>query len=97
MGTLIAILDSHAHMLEYGFTKLLPIEGTRTVKGEFSSTKITWQILTFCVETVKRVRKYIESHPDLLHNKTILIEGWGWDHTKWTQTVWPTAVRIFLR
>ncbi|KAJ3554225.1 hypothetical protein NM688_g3217 [Phlebia brevispora] len=66
--------DSHAHTLEYGFTKLLPIEGTLTVK-----------------ETVHRVRKFIESQPDLLRNKTRLIEGWGWDHTKWLEAVWPSA------
>ncbi|KAF7790314.1 hypothetical protein EIP86_001268 [Pleurotus ostreatoroseus] len=66
--------DSHAHTLEYGFTKLLPIEGTRTVK-----------------ETVNRVRNFIEADTELLHNKTRLIEGWGWDHTKWVEALWPVA------
>ena len=51
--------------------------------------------LTMCTETVQRVRKYIESQADLRHNKTKLVEGWGWDHTKWTQAVWPTAVRFY--
>lgn len=28
------IADSHAHILEYGFMKVLPLEGTQTVKGQ---------------------------------------------------------------
>ncbi|KAI0812390.1 amidohydrolase family-domain-containing protein [Irpex lacteus] len=71
------ITDSHAHILEYGFTKVLPLEGTHTAR-----------------ETVGRVREYIESKPDLLHDKTKIVEGWGWDHTKWLQTTWPSSADL---
>lgn len=27
-------IDSHAHILEYGFTKILPLEGTQTISGQ---------------------------------------------------------------
>ncbi|PSR72158.1 hypothetical protein PHLCEN_2v11950 [Hermanssonia centrifuga] len=68
------ITDSHAHILEYGFTKLLPMEGTSTVQ-----------------ETVARVRDYIQTHPDILNDKSKLVEGWGWDQTKWLKSNWPTT------
>ncbi|KAI0344613.1 hypothetical protein BDW22DRAFT_1354713 [Trametopsis cervina] len=71
------ITDSHAHILEYGFTKVLPLEGTQTVK-----------------ETVHRIRTYIESKPELLRDKTKVVEGWGWDHTKWAQMAWPSATDL---
>ncbi|KAI0700891.1 amidohydrolase family-domain-containing protein [Cytidiella melzeri] len=71
------ITDSHAHILEYGFTKVLPLEHTRTA-----------------TETVGRVRAYIESKPDLLVDKTKIVEGWGWDHTKWSETSWPSAADL---
>lgn len=44
-------------------------------------------------ETVWRVRDYIQSNPKLRTDKTKFVEGWGWDHTKWLQSAFPTAVR----
>ena len=35
-------LDSHAHILEYGFTRLLPMEGTATAKGKFEEVVIPY-------------------------------------------------------
>jgi hypothetical protein len=29
------IKDSHAHILEYGATKQLPLEGTKTIQGMY--------------------------------------------------------------
>lgn len=52
--------------------------------------------LISCAETVQRVSTYIESIPELRHNRSKLVEGWGWDHTKWLQTNWPAAVRPLL-
>ncbi|RDX40454.1 hypothetical protein OH76DRAFT_1490256 [Lentinus brumalis] len=65
--------DSHGHVLEYGATKQMPLEGTSTI-----------------VETVARVRAYIEADPDILSDKSKYVEGWGWDHTKWLLEEWPT-------
>ncbi|RDX40455.1 hypothetical protein OH76DRAFT_1412962 [Lentinus brumalis] len=42
-------------------------------------------------ETVSRVREYILSDPEIFHNKSRWIEGWGWDHTKWILEQWPTS------
>ncbi|KZT04626.1 uncharacterized protein LAESUDRAFT_727798 [Laetiporus sulphureus 93-53] len=65
--------DSHAHILEYGAMKQMPMEDARTVE-----------------ETVRRVREYILSDPDLKHDKTKFVEGWGWDHTNWERDDWPS-------
>lgn len=68
------LTDSHAHILEYGFTRILPMEGTQTAK-----------------ETVGRIRTYIQANPGLRHNRTKFVEGWGWDHTKWLDSTFPSA------
>ncbi|KAI0666716.1 amidohydrolase family-domain-containing protein [Trametes maxima] len=68
--------DSHAHVLEYGATKQMPLEGTKSISGKF--------------QTVDRVRTYIQADPDILDDKTKFVEGWGWDHTKWLLEEWPT-------
>ncbi|OCH90259.1 hypothetical protein OBBRIDRAFT_793498 [Obba rivulosa] len=67
------LTDSHAHVLEYGATQQMPLEGTQSIK-----------------ETVKRVREYILSDPELRDNRSRFVEGWGWDHTKWLLEEWPT-------
>ena len=38
--------DSHVHTLEYGFTKVLPLEGTRTVRGKRGSRNTAAQCFT---------------------------------------------------
>ncbi|CAL1708121.1 unnamed protein product [Somion occarium] len=68
------ISDSHVHILEYGATIQLPLEGPKSVK-----------------ETVQVVRNYILSDPDVRHNKSTFVEGWGWDHTQWLLEQWPTS------
>ncbi|KIP08258.1 hypothetical protein PHLGIDRAFT_104500 [Phlebiopsis gigantea 11061_1 CR5-6] len=45
-------------------------------------------------ETVRRVRDYIHTNPKLRHDKTKFVEGWGWDHTKWVQSTFPTAADL---
>ncbi|TCD59895.1 hypothetical protein EIP91_011218 [Steccherinum ochraceum] len=67
--------DSHGHILEYGASLQIPLEGTVSVE-----------------ETVKRIREYVLSEPDIRDNATKYVEGWGWDHTKWPSEKWPTAV-----
>ncbi|EMD37766.1 hypothetical protein CERSUDRAFT_114429 [Gelatoporia subvermispora B] len=67
------LTDSHAHVLEYGATQQMPLEGTQSIQ-----------------ETVKRVKEYILSDPELRSNKSRYVEGWGWDHTKWLLEEWPT-------
>ncbi|EIW82889.1 hypothetical protein CONPUDRAFT_52672 [Coniophora puteana RWD-64-598 SS2] len=68
------LMDSHAHILEYGANAQLPLEGAKTVE-----------------DTVAIVRNYILAHPDIIGDKTKIIEGWGWDHTQWPVQEWPTA------
>lgn len=48
----------------------------------------------FFAETIGLVRDYIMEHPDVYHNTSKFIEGWGWDHTSWSVEEWPTAVCI---
>lgn len=43
-------------------------------------------------EAVGHVSNYIKADPTIYHNISYFIEGWGWDHTKWTAVQWPTAV-----
>ena len=44
------------------------------------------------VATVEIVKQYILNDPEIRDDKSKYIEGWGWDHTKWTPEQWPTAV-----
>ena len=76
------------------------MEGTATAKGKFGEVadhlcqKLNAVLLISSIETVRRVRDYVHSNPALRHDKTKFVEGWGWDHTKWVQSTFPTAVRI---
>ncbi|KAH9913457.1 amidohydrolase family-domain-containing protein [Epithele typhae] len=65
--------DSHVHVLEYGATQVMPLEGTRDIH-----------------ETVERIEAYVLADPDILADTSKPIEGWGWDHTKWSPEHWPT-------
>ncbi|KAF8441416.1 amidohydrolase family-domain-containing protein [Boletus edulis BED1] len=42
-------------------------------------------------ETVALVRDYIVEHPDVYLDRSMFIEGWGWDHTSWPIEEWPSA------
>ena len=78
------------------------MEGTKTAKGKFDSRsslraqelQYMNHVLIMLAETVQRIRQYIQSTPVLRHDKTKYVEGWGWDHTKWLQGSFPTAVRV---
>lgn len=63
-----------------------------TAEVSFARPMIKWRVLP---ETVRRIREYIHANPDLRNNKTKTVEGWGWDHTKWLQMSFPTAVRAY--
>lgn len=52
-------------------------------------------IIDFALDTVKLIREFILADPDLRNDRDKFIEGWGWDHTKWTPEQWPKAVRLY--
>ncbi|KAF8993843.1 amidohydrolase family-domain-containing protein [Cyathus striatus] len=41
-------------------------------------------------ETVNLVAEYILAHPELKHNTSRTIQGWGWDHASWDVAKFPT-------
>lgn len=43
-------------------------------------------------EVIERVSNHIKADPEIYHNISYLIEGWGWDHTRWRVERWPTTV-----
>lgn len=97
---LLKVVDSHAHILEFGATLQLPLEGTKTINGLFLiiPPPSTLQIFTYLskfLETVARVRNYILSNADIHSDKSKFILGGGWDHTAWPKGAWPTAVCAF--
>ena len=89
----LSLSDSHAHILEYGGVQQLPLEGTKSVEGIWSDLRRAGrdaEILSS--ETVQRVKTFILDNPDILHDKTKVITGGGWDHTSWPLGKLPTAV-----
>ncbi|PCH43503.1 hypothetical protein WOLCODRAFT_75587 [Wolfiporia cocos MD-104 SS10] len=66
--------DSHAHILEYGAMKQIPLEDSKTAQ----------------VECVSHVKEYILADPELRDDKSKFVEGWGWDHTRWLKEEWPS-------
>jgi len=44
------------------------------------------------LEVIERIKDYLIAHPDLQRNKTLWIEGFGWDQTKWPVAEYPKAV-----
>ena len=88
-------LDSHAHILEYGASRLIPLEAAKNVNGTYSPSvcSIYCLDLTNLAEAVASVREYIVSDPEV-YGKSDFVEGWGWDHTSWPMQHWPTAVCI---
>ncbi|KAI0045278.1 hypothetical protein FA95DRAFT_1583421 [Auriscalpium vulgare] len=69
--------DSHAHMLEYGASKMIPLESAPSAKA-----------------ATALVRKFIQKDDDIKRDPTKFVEGWGWDHTKWTGQEFPTAADL---
>ncbi|KAK0198853.1 amidohydrolase family-domain-containing protein [Armillaria mellea] len=45
-------------------------------------------------ETVSFVENYIVSNPDIYNNLSRVIEGWGWDHTAWPESRFPTSADL---
>ncbi|KAK0233634.1 amidohydrolase family-domain-containing protein [Armillaria fumosa] len=45
-------------------------------------------------ETVSFVEDYIVSNPDIYNNISKVIEGWGWDHTTWPESKFPTSADL---
>ncbi|KAJ6576849.1 amidohydrolase family-domain-containing protein [Mycena sp. CBHHK59/15] len=45
-------------------------------------------------EVIERIKVYILSHPDVHANRTVFIEGMGWDQTKWPGAAFPTAADL---
>ena len=77
----------------------LPLAGSTSVQGEIQPTlpcPTESLLITEYLEVVERVKAYIVSHPDLQKDTTRLIEGWGWDQTKWPIAQFPTAVRLYF-
>ena len=83
--------DAHGHILDYGWS--------RTVANLVGSTSIQ--------DVIERLEAYVRSRPHLLAfaladeseiatNATALpwIEGIGWDQTKWSPPVFPTAYHL---
>ncbi|SJL06176.1 uncharacterized protein ARMOST_09512 [Armillaria ostoyae] len=45
-------------------------------------------------ETVSFVENYIVSNPDIYNNMSKVIDGWGWDHTAWPESRFPTSADL---
>jgi hypothetical protein len=45
-----------------------------------------------CTDVILKIKQYLHSHPDMLHDRARWILGSGWDQTKWPGGVFPTAV-----
>lgn len=43
-------------------------------------------------ETLVILKGYILDNPDIYHNRSTVIEGWGWDHASWSTAQLPVAV-----
>lgn len=72
--------------------KVIPLEDTRDAEGVplvYIHSKPSVDCL---IETVIRLKEYILRHPSIHDDKDKFIEGWGWDHTKWTDDTFPTSV-----
>ncbi|KAJ3518136.1 hypothetical protein NLJ89_g62 [Agrocybe chaxingu] len=88
------ITDSHAHILEYGATQQLPLEGSKTIQGIHFARRLRRLSLSSSTDAVARVREYILSTPEIYNDTTKLITGGGWDHTVWPSSTWPTAADL---
>ncbi|KAG9316428.1 amidohydrolase family-domain-containing protein [Chiua virens] len=59
---------------------------------EYGATKqLSLEAARSINETIALIREYIMEHPDVYHNTSRFVEGWGWDHTSWPVEEWPTA------
>lgn len=64
-----------------------------SVDFDISFLLVDWNDTVY-LETLKKVRAFVESDPDILNDKSFYIMGFGWDHTRWANgDRWPTSVR----
>ena len=91
-------LDSHAHILEYGATRQLPLEEARSIQGKNGLyISVAFEADSYVhPDAVARVREYILSTPEIYNDTSRVITGGGWDHTVWPSTGWPSAVRVIF-
>lgn len=69
------LIDSHAHLLQYG-------EGVAAADLVGASS---------VQDVIERLAAYIAREPGLLEDKSRIILGLGWDQTKWAGAAFPTA------
>lgn len=69
------IVDSHAHLLLYGYT-LMSVDLTGSASPN---------------ECVARIRTYLDLHKEINPKSNIWLLGHGWDQTKWPGGTFPSS------
>ncbi len=54
--------------------------------------EIVWVLNLPVQAATALVRRFILSDEDIKRDPSKFVEGWGWDHTKWAEREFPTAV-----
>jgi len=72
------LIDSHAHMLQYG-------EGVHAADLVGAAS---------VGEVVERLAKFVEANNEVNEDKSRFILGLGWDQTKWEGAQFPTAADL---
>jgi hypothetical protein len=80
-------------MLEYGASRLIPLESARSAKGNHRFPRLVELKSDPTKAATELVRRFIFSDDDIKEDPLKFVEGWGWDHTKWAGQGFPTAVR----
>ncbi|KAF8499903.1 amidohydrolase family-domain-containing protein [Hysterangium stoloniferum] len=70
--------DAHSHVLEYGFKQQLNLENSGSVEAE----------------VIRRVRSFIEAHPEVKNDTSKWIAGFGWNQNLWSTEAFPTAADL---
>ena len=80
-------------MLEYGASRLIPLESARCAKGDPDPSKLVKLKSNPLKAATALVRQFILSDEDIKQDPSKYLLGWGWDHTRWPEQGFPTAVR----
>lgn len=80
-------------MLEYGASRLIPLESARSAKGDPDPSKWVKSKSNPLKAATALVRQFILSDEDVKQDPLKFVLGWGWDHTKWPEQGFPAAVR----
>jgi hypothetical protein len=80
-------------MLEYGASRLIPLESAQSAKGDPDPSKLVKFKSNPPKAATALVRQFILSDEDIKQDPLKFVLGWGWDHTKWPEQGFPTAVR----